>query len=147
MNTNNKKLTDILEKLIDGEKGFKQAANNIVDKPRLKNFFHDKALEKSQFISELKTELQTKGINTEIDGSNTASVHRAWMDIKAVISSNNEEAMLTEAANGEKAAVKDYQEILNNQHLDLQTRALLEKQKSTIEKGISKMEFLDHLKT
>ena len=146
MSIENDKLKEILEKLKDGEKGFKKAANNI-EKPVLKNFFHDKALEKAQFINELELTFQAKGIDIEVNGSNTASIHRAWMDVKAIISSDNEEAMLEEAAAGEKAALQDYKEVLSNQQLGLQTRALIEKQKIIIEKGISKIKFLDTLES
>ncbi len=142
MSTNEKKLQEILEKLIDGEKGFKQAANNI-KRPVLKNFFHNKALEKAGFINELKLALQAKGIDIDVEGSNTASVHRAWMDIKIMLSSDTKDAMLSEASTGEKAAVKDYKDVLDNQHLDLQVRTLLERQKKTIKNGIFKIEELE----
>lgn len=138
MNAKEINIDEIIEKLIDGEKGFRKAADNVRN-PVLKNYFHDKALEKSKFVRELKLELETKGITIDENGSTSASVHRAWMDVNSVISSDNKESMLSAAVIGEKAAIGDYQKVLNNQHLDLQTRTLLEKQKNTIEKGISKI--------
>ena len=67
------------------------------------------------------------------------------MDIKKVFSSNNEESMLEEAIRGEKTAVDQYQEVLNETSLPLTTKNVLEKQKETIENGLSNIKTLEDL--
>ena len=102
-----KKLNGLLERTYDAEKGFKNAAENISN-PALKNYFNSKAKERYNFGHELKDEI--KSFNQEIDkgGSLTGTAHRAWMDIKALLSLDNEESMLEESIRGEKTAIADY---------------------------------------
>ncbi len=139
-----KKLNNILEKTYDAEKGFTKAAENVENKA-LKSYFTKKAQERNNFGHELKSEI--KSFNQEVDkgGSLTGDAHRAWMDIKKVFSSNNEESMLEEAIRGEKTAVDQYQEVLNETSLPLTTKNVLEKQKETIENGLSNIKTLEDL--
>ena len=122
------KLNELLEKTYDAEKGFKNAAENI-ENTALKSYFKSKAQERYNFGHDLKDEI--KSYNQEIDkgGSITGTAHRAWMDIKAMLSLDNEESMLEESIRGEKTAVKEYEEVLNEIHLPNSTKSLLETQK------------------
>ncbi|MGY8909172.1 MAG: ferritin-like domain-containing protein [Flavobacteriales bacterium] len=139
-----KKLNDLLEKTYDAEKGFKKAAENV-DNVALKNYFNTKAEERYSFGHELKTEI--RAFNQEIDkgGSITGSAHRAWMDIKGFLSLDSEESMLEEAIRGEKAAVEEYQEIINDTSLPSSTRDILVSQKNKIENGLQNIKSLENI--
>ncbi|MAX71269.1 MAG: hypothetical protein CMC76_09240 [Flavobacteriaceae bacterium] len=137
-----KKLNDLLEKTYDAEKGFKKAAENV-ENPSLKSYFSDKAQERYNFGHELKSELIS--FNQEIDkgGSATGTIHRAWMDVKSLFSSEDEESMLEEAIRGEKAAINEYKEVISDTSLPLSTKSILESQKTKIENGLSKIKTLE----
>lgn len=137
-----KKLNDLLEKTYDAEKGFKKAAENV-ENPSLKSYFSDKAQERYNFGHELKSELVS--FNQEIDkgGSTTGTLHRAWMDVKSLFSSEDEESMLEEAIRGEKAAINEYKEVISDTSLPLSTKSILESQKTKIENGLSKIKTLE----
>ena len=102
-----KKLNELLEKTYDAEKGFKKAAENV-EHTALKTYFNQKAQERYNFGHELKSEI--KAFNQDVDkgGSLTGKAHRAWMDVKSLFSSNDEESMLEEAIRGEKSAIEEY---------------------------------------
>ncbi|MDH7912892.1 PA2169 family four-helix-bundle protein [Winogradskyella sp. SYSU M77433] len=138
-----KKLNDLLEKTYDAEKGFKKAAENV-ENPSLKSYFSDKAQERYNFGHELKSELVS--FNQEIDkgGSATGTLHRAWMDVKSLFSSEDEESMLEEAIKGERAAINEYKEVINDTSLPLSTKSILESQKTKIENGLSKIKTLEN---
>ncbi len=138
------KLNNLLEKTYDAEKGFKKAAENV-ENSALKNYFNQKAQERYEFGHELKGEI--KSFNQEVDkgGSLIGDAHRAWMDVKKVFSSDNEESMLEEAIRGEKSSVEEYNEVLNETSLPLSTKNVLEKQKITIENGLSNIKTLEDL--
>jgi uncharacterized protein (TIGR02284 family) len=138
------KLNELLEKTYDAEKGFKNAAENI-ENTALKNYFKSKAQERYNFGHDLKDEI--KSYNQEIDkgGSITGTAHRAWMDIKAMLSLDNEESMLEESIRGEKTAVKEYEEVLNEIHLPNSTKSLLETQKNKIEFGLENIKTLEDI--
>jgi uncharacterized protein (TIGR02284 family) len=139
------KLNAILEKTYDAEKGFKKAAENI-ESEALKNYFTAKAKERYTFGHELKTEI--KKFKTDIDkgGSVTGTAHRTWMDIKALFSMDDEDSMLEEAIRGEKTAIEEYQDVINETSLPSSTKAILVAQKATIENGLSNIKILEKIK-
>ncbi len=138
------KLNDLLEKTYDAEKGFKKASENV-ENPYLKSYFDNKAQERYNFGHELKQEI--KAFNQDVDkgGSVTGKLHRGWMDVKNLFSSDNAESMLEEAIRGEKSAVSEYNEVLSETNLPRSTKSILEAQKSTIESGLSKIRSLEDL--
>ena len=138
------KLNEILEKTYDAEKGFKKAANNT-DNVALKTYFENKAKQRYDFGHELKDEIISFGQEVDKGDSLTGKAHRAWMDIKAMFSSDDAEAMLEEAIRGEKAAIEEYEEVLTETSLPSSTSAVLRSQKNAIEKGLSNIKTLEDL--
>nr|WP_105047483.1 PA2169 family four-helix-bundle protein [Polaribacter butkevichii] len=138
------KLNVILEKTFDAEKGFNKAAENIENKA-LKNYFKAKSQERNIFGHELKEEI--KSFNQEIDkgGSVAGAAHRAWMDIKTLFSLDDEESMLEEAIRGEKTAVKEYEDVINETQLPSSTKSLLVSQKNKIENGLYSIKTLEDI--
>jgi len=68
------------------------------------------------------------------------------MDVKKVFSSDNEESMLEETIRGEKSAVEEYEEVINETSLPMSTKNILEKQKTTITNGLSNIKSLEDLR-
>lgn len=139
------KLNELLERTYDAEKGFKNAAENV-DHAALKSYFDQKAQERYNFGHELKSEIKSFGQEVDKGGSVTGSAHRTWMNVKALFSGDNEESMLEEAIRGEKAAIEDYQEVLNETSLPSSTHKILSSQKNTIESGLSNIKSLEDLR-
>lgn len=137
------KLNNLLEKSYDAEKGFRNAKENV-DSTALKNFFQVKTDERKTFRQELITELKANGYDINEDsGSVTASLHRTWMDTKALFSSKNEESMLEEVRNGEKAALNDYNDVLEDNQLPPTTVNILTKQRNAIKTSYNKADYLE----
>jgi len=139
------KLNEILEKTYDAEKGFKKAAENT-DNVQLRSFFETKAKQRYDFGHELKTEIMSFGQEIDNGDSVAGKAHRAWMDVKALFSLDNAEAMLEEAIRGEKAAVEEYEEVLGDTSLPSTTAAILRNQKEIIEKGLSNIKMLEDIR-
>jgi uncharacterized protein (TIGR02284 family) len=138
------KLNDLLEKTYDAEKGFKTAADHVNNKA-LKNYFIQKADERYSFGKTLKTEIKSFGEDVDKGSSLTGKAHRAWMDLKSVLASNNEEAMLEEAIRGEKAAISAYEEVIADHSIPSSTKSLLISQKTQLQKGLSRISTLEKL--
>lgn len=138
------KLNDLLEKTYDAEKGFKKAAENV-ESTALKNYLETKAEERYNFGHELKTEIRKFHQEVDKGGSITGSAHRTWMDIKAFLSLDNEESMLEESIRGEKAAIDEYQEIINDTSLPSTTKEILVAQKNKIEIGLKNIKSLESI--
>tara|TARA_R110002049_G_scaffold90303_2_gene226511 strand:- start:666 stop:1115 length:450 start_codon:yes stop_codon:yes gene_type:complete len=138
------KLNDILEKTYDAEKGFKKAAENV-NNPALKSYFKQKADERYNFGHQLKSEIKSFGEDVDKGGTLTGKVHRAWMDTKALFSTDNEESMLEEAIRGEKSAISEYDEVISESTLPQSTKSILISQKTQIENGLSRISSLEDL--
>ena len=125
-------LNTLLEKNYDAEKGYKTAAENA-DSIILTNFFDRKAKQRKRFAEQLKTELKDLAQEPETDGSVTGTLHRAWMNTKAMFTTNSDEAMLEETIRGEKASLEDYNEVLDAElPLPESIEKILTNQKNTI---------------
>ncbi|MGV9004309.1 PA2169 family four-helix-bundle protein [Flavobacterium sp.] len=125
---NSQKVLGIFEKSIDAEKGFKSAAN-YATRPHLRNYFLQKSAQRGKFIEELRMEL-LKNDNSLIDtsGSIIRDLQRTWFDVKAFFSSNNEDAILEESMKSEKEALAKFDEVLDEEYLNLHLRDILSKQ-------------------
>ncbi|MCM4173401.1 DUF2383 domain-containing protein [Arenibacter sp. TNZ] len=138
------KLNDLLEKTYDAEKGYKKALDNT-ENPYLKSFFVKKSTERNTFGSALKSEITNLGQKWEEDGSVTAALHRTWMDVKALFSADDDEAMLEEAIRGEKASVQEYREVLSETDLPPSTATLLTQQMNQIQADLNQVKRLEDL--
>ena len=130
------KLNELLVKNYDAEKGYLNAIDNV-DSDRLKMFFKRRASERSEFAKELRTEILRYGEMPEDSGTFKGTVHRNWMSLKSLFSSNNEEAILEEAIRGEKASLEEYKEILQDRNLPPTIDSILLKHKSAIQAAIN----------
>ena len=72
--------------------------------------------------------------------------HRAWMDVKALFSLDSAEAMLEEAIRGEKSAIEEYEEVLEDTSLPSTTAAILRSQKEAIQNGLSNIKMLEDIR-
>ena len=78
-----------------------------------------------------------------MNGSTTGAVHRAWMDVKAFFSGDNDEAMLEEAIRGDKAAVEEYNEVLAKTDLPVETAKIIREQRNWIVTNLDKIKRLE----
>ena len=132
------KLNELLEKNYDAEKGYLNSAENV-DSPKLKMFFKNRASERSIFAKEIRTEILSYGQIPEDDGSFKGLMHRNWMTLKSLFSSNDEEAILEEALRGERASLEEYTEILKEDSFAPSTRKMLENQNQQSQSAINSL--------
>jgi len=115
MAVNREELLECLNELIqtcrDAEKGFQTAFENVKN-PDLKTFFRDCSVQRAQFASELESEVRQLGGTPVGSGSVSATVHRGWINIKAMIGSD--ESITAECRRGDEAAIETYQRVLKN---------------------------------
>ncbi len=136
------KLNNLLTKSYDAEAGYKKAAEKVSN-AGLKNFFNNRAQDRYNFGHEIKEEVRSFGQEVDKGTSFTADAHRAWMDIKAAFTTDNDEAVLEEAIRGEKASVETYNEVLAETSLPNSTRSLLEKQRNSIQNALNEVKTLE----
>ena len=107
-------INSLIETLKDGQEGFKQAAEGVKD-PTLKSLFNEYSMQRAKFAGELQAEAVQLGEPEPEESSSTAgAMHRAWINIKSAVTSNDDHAILAECERGEDSAVKEYKEALED---------------------------------
>lgn len=102
----------LIETLKDGQEGFRQAAEGVKD-PTLKSLFNEYSMQRAKFAGELQAEAVQLGEPDPEDSSSTAgAMHRAWINLKSALTSQDDHAILAECERGEDSAVNEYKEAM-----------------------------------
>ncbi|PTR10644.1 uncharacterized protein (TIGR02284 family) [Nitrosospira sp. Nsp5] len=126
----NAKIVSVLNGLIeisrDGAEGFRTCAEDV-DDAALKLYFRNRAESCEKAIHELNTEVRRHGGDPDPDGTLTGTLHRAWVNLKTAIISQDNLTVLEECERGEAAAVVAYENALREE-LPGELRALIDTQ-------------------
>ncbi len=104
-------LNDLIETSKDGQKGFETSAEDLKN-PELKRFFQAHAADCGTAVRELQAEVRALGGDPETSSSVSGTLHRAWVDLKSMVTGKSDEAILNEVERGEDHALKAYREAL-----------------------------------
>ena len=123
-------LDSLISTLLDSQKGFADIGEHIKDET-LKRYFLAESLKRASFRGDLEEVLHQNGVH-DIKESGTAvgAVHRVWGDLKVKLG-GGDHTLLETAEQGEDAAKKAYEDVLN-QELPLPVRQLVAEQQAHI---------------
>lgn len=129
---------DLVEINETGAKGYQEAAEGV-SSPELKSQLSELSQQRAQFASELKQHATQYGIQTAdettVEGvvaDAAAAVHRGWINIKSVITGQNDNAILGEAETGDEVALKAYETALQAEGLPVEAQSIIQKQHGEI---------------
>ena len=109
-------LNKLIETCLDGQEGFRLAAEAIKDDEDLKGFLFSASLQRSKFAGELQNQVIELGQPAPSDGNTiTSKLHRGWINLKTSLSGNDSHAILAECERGEDSAVAEYRKALNSE--------------------------------
>ena len=100
-------LNHLIETCRDAERGLRLAADEVKSN-ELKRLFLRLAEQRQAFANELLPHAQRLGGASVSDGTAAAALHRAWIQVKARLASDADQAVLEEAARGERYAMHAY---------------------------------------
>lgn len=104
-------LNNLIETCKDGEIGFTTAADGLQN-PSIKAKFLEYSRQRAGFVRDLQAEVRNLGGDPETSGSMSGSLHRGWLNIKAVITGKDDHAIVAEAERGEDVAKAAYENAL-----------------------------------
>jgi uncharacterized protein (TIGR02284 family) len=139
--SNESVLNKLLTRNYDAEKGFKTAAENTKN-PSLKSYFQRNSQMHYDFGHQLKSEISKIGGSPDKGSSVAGDAHRGWMDLKASVSSDNDEAILEECERGQKKALNDYEDALSNID-DTTVTSTLSQQKAKIAESVNELKRME----
>jgi uncharacterized protein (TIGR02284 family) len=111
----NDDVVDTLNKLIetckDGEYGFRTCAEHVKS-TELRQVFTSRADECRQGATELQALVTRLGGKADTSSSVTGTLHRGWVNLKALMTGDSDQAALNECERGEDAALARYRDAI-----------------------------------
>ena len=104
-------LNNLIETCKDGEQGFKVAAEGLAS-ATIKTKFLEYSRQRAQMARELQDEVRRLGGDPEKKGSVAGTMHRGWLNIRAIVSGKDDHAIVAEAERGEDVAKGVYEEAM-----------------------------------
>lgn len=105
------KVQELIRANIDSFDGLEDAAELINDE-RLAQLFRSIADERSTFASELQEYVEWNGEQAAKEGTLTARVHHAWINVRNLLGGGDPRAVLAEAERGEDHIRTGYEGVL-----------------------------------
>jgi uncharacterized protein (TIGR02284 family) len=136
-------LNNLIETSKDGQKGFRECANDI-ENTELKGLFSQRSAECAAAAGELQQLVRSLGGDPETSSSATGTLHRGWVNLKSVLTGHSEKAILNECERGEDVALKHYKEALEKD-LPSNVRSILEKQRQGVQRNHDQVKALRNM--
>ena len=106
-----KKLQQLIQINLDSEIGLREASHEIKNKS-IATMFIELGRQRRNNAVELEKLMSWNGEEASEEGSYLASLHRAWLSLRGLLSGGNTHAILCEAEKGEDVIKKAYEEVL-----------------------------------
>lgn len=126
----------------DSKEGYEHAAENIEDES-MKITFRRFSKEREEFIAELQEQVGQLEGDAKEEGSVSGSLHRSWMDIKAALTSGNEESIIKACITGEETAISEYEAALKDTNMTPAARQVVAEQYSRIKQALATIKAYD----
>ena len=125
-------LNSLIAVLMDGRKGYQQAADTTQD-PELETLFDEYSAQRATFARELQSEASLLSRSTpDSSSSMTSAFHRGWINFKSSMTGEDRHGLLVECERGEESAVKSYREALANSSLNPSAMTLVRRQHDAV---------------
>ncbi len=136
------KLNHILGTLRDGEKGYREAADEA-ESAQYKAMFNEFAQQRGRFASEITSEIRRLGGEPHDHTSAGAALHRAWLNVRDAVTGKGDEAIIAEVERGEDVAIDNYQDVMDDD-LPGNVKAMLSQQYQEVKAAHDRIRDLKH---
>lgn len=134
MATTNNLLNELIELNNDRIAGFEKALADIKDENvDLKEIFQEYAAQSRKFSQELTAIVAVRAGEPETGNSIAGTLHRAWIDVKALFGGSDRASILAEAERGEDAIKKAYHTAIQEGELSGEALEKVTAQSSSID--------------
>ena len=106
-------LNDLIHICLDGEKGFAAAAEKVSDSS-LKLELMDYSMQRRDFAADLQSMVASAGEDPTNSGDVAGGLHRAWINVKSLFTSDDRYSILAECERGEDSAVAEYRKAVES---------------------------------
>lgn len=136
-------LNSLIKTTLDSVKGFKDAAEDV-NAGTYQGLFSQFASDRSSVATRLQSEVSRLGGKPEDDSSFLAAAHRAFMNLKELVSSRDDRAIIEEVERGEDYIKGKYAEALGDAELSPTVRSVIQEGYTSVRAGHDQVSALKH---
>lgn len=136
-------LNTLIATLLDSIDGYQKSAADV-DNQQLADRFNARARERQSAVSSLQAAVAAAGGTPEDDGTLLASAHRAFINLKEVVTGSDDKAILAEVERGEDYLKEKFEAALRNADLSPAARAAAQEAWNSVRAGHDEMSALKH---
>jgi len=136
-------LNGLIATTLDSVDGYTEAAKDAANS-RYAQLFTARAGERRQVVTALQGEVLRLGGNPEDDGTVLAGAHRAFLDLKAAVTGQDDKAIVNEVERGEDHIKAKFEDALKDADLSPETKAAILTAYGSVREGHDEMRDLKH---
>lgn len=137
-----KELKNLIKLHYDRIEGYERAKDDTKDAD-LKSLFTTYADQSREFKNELSSEMTKYGGEVPEDNKLLGDLHKAWMDLKAAVTNNDRESVLSSCEFGEQTIVGAYEDVLkydnDDDRIPMALRTVLQRQYEAVKSAYSRI--------
>lgn len=136
-------LNTLIATLLDSVDGYTKSAQDVKDRD-LANRFNARARERQGAVAGLQSAVARLGGNPEDDGTLLAGAHRAFLNLKEVVTGTDDQAIIKEVERGEDYLKSKFEAALKHVDLAPEARAAIDQAWTSVKAGHDEMSGLKH---
>ena len=136
-------LNDLIATTIDSADGYSEAAKDA-GTSRFASLFTSRASERRGITGDLQRAVSSLGETPEDDGTILAGAHRVFVNLKSMVTGQDEKALINEVEAGEDHIKAKYEDALRDREISPTTRALIEQAYVSVKAGHDEMRDIKH---
>jgi uncharacterized protein (TIGR02284 family) len=144
MKTDSATLNDLIEVLQDGKKFYEEAASKVT-RSDLRALFSRMATTKGAIASDLRTAVVARGDQPATEGSFAGSIHKAYSEIRAKLSTDKNHAYVAELEQFEDRILHAFQHAAQKSE-DAGVRTIAQRYMPEVSRDHAQMRDLKHAK-
>jgi uncharacterized protein (TIGR02284 family) len=134
-------LNSLIATTLDSVEGYRESAKDAED-PQLKSQFGERATERTQVVAMLRDQVRSLGGTPEDDGTVLGGAHRMFVNLKSMIASRDDKAVLEEVQRGETHLMNKFEEARTDSSVSPDTLRVIEQAHGQIASGRGQMQNL-----
>jgi uncharacterized protein (TIGR02284 family) len=136
-------LNGLIATTIDSADGYTEAAKDSQNS-RFTTLFTSRASERRAIATRLQQQVTTLGGNAEDDGTLLAGAHRVFLNLKSLVTGNDDKAIINEVEAGEDHIKAKFEDALEDTKLSPTVRDLIETSYVSVKAGHDEMRDIKH---
>lgn len=136
-------LNTLITSTIDSVDGYRKAGEDSAS-GQFQPIFFSRATERKEVAEKLQQEVRNLGGEPADDGSLMGATDRAFMTLREVVSSDNEQAIIAEVERGEDKIKAKFEDAISDNELSSETRDAISQAYSSVRAGHDQMRDLKH---